>query len=179
MKSVSCSFRSDSWGLMDCSLSGSFLCPWSLQARILEWIAIHLSRWSSWPRNQTCISCIIIRFFTIWATREALKKQTIPSVQFSRSVMSNSMRPHESQHARPSCPSPAPGVHSNSRPSSQWCHPAISSSGIPSSSCPQSLPASEAFPMSQLFAWGGQSTGVSALASFLPENTKEQRADLL
>ena len=90
------------------------------------------------------------------------------SVQFSRSVMSNSLRPHESQHARPPCPSPTPGVHSDSRPSSPWCHPAISSLVIPFSSCPQSLPASESFPMSQLFAWGGQSTGASALASFLP-----------
>ena len=84
------------------------------------------------------------------------------SIQFSHSVVSNSLRPHESQHARPPCPSPTPGVHTDSRPSSQWCHPAISSSVVPSSSCPQSLPASESFPMSQLFAWGGQSTGVSA-----------------
>ena len=94
------------------------------------------------------------------------------SVQFSCSVISDSLRPHESQHARPPCPSPTPGVHSNSRPSSQWCHPTISSSVIPFSSCPQSLPASESFPMSQLFTWGGQSTRVSALASFLPKNTQ-------
>ena len=87
--------------------------------------------------------------------------------------VSNPLRPHESQHARPPCPSPAPGVHSNSRPSSRWCHPAISSSVGPFSSCPQSLPASESFPMSQLFAWGGQSTGVSTLASFLPKNTQD------
>ena len=86
--------------------------------------------------------------------------------QFSRSVVSDSLRPHDSQHARPPCASPTPGVHSDSRPSSQWCHPAISSLVVPFS-CPQSLPASESFPMSQLFAWGGQSTGVSALASFL------------
>ena len=83
--------------------------------------------------------------------------------------MSDSLWPHESQHARPPCPSPTPGVHSDSRLSSQWCHPAISSSVSPFSSCPQSLPASESFPMSQLFAWGGQSTRVSALASFLPK----------
>ena len=69
------------------------------------------------------------------------------------------------QHARPPCPSPTPGGHSDSCPSSQWCHPATSSSVVPFSSCPQSLPASESFPMSQLFAWGGQSTGVSALAN--------------
>ena len=87
--------------------------------------------------------------------------------------MSDSLRPHELQHARPPCPSPTPGVHPNSCPSSRWCHPAISSSVVPFSSCPQSLPASESFPMSQLFTWGGQSTGVSALASFLPKNTQD------
>ena len=86
--------------------------------------------------------------------------------------MSDSLRPHESQHARPPCPSPTPGVHSDWRPSSQWCHPAISSSVVPFSSCPQSLPASESFPVSQLFSWGGQSTGVSALASFLPKKSQ-------
>ena len=95
------------------------------------------------------------------------------SVQFSRSVVSDSLRPHESQHARPPCPSPTPGVHPDSRPSSQWCHPAISSSVVPFSSCPQSLPASESFPMSQRFSWGGQSIGVSALASVLPKNTQD------
>ena len=95
------------------------------------------------------------------------------SVQFSRSVMSDSLRPHESQHTRPPCPSPTPGVHSNSCALSQWCHPAISSSVIPFSSCPQSLPASGSFPMSQLFTWGGQSTGVSASASVLPMSTQD------
>ena len=93
------------------------------------------------------------------------------SVQLSHSVVSDSLRPHESQHARPPCPSPTPGVHSNSRPLSRWCHPAISSSVVPFSSCPQSLPASESFPMSQLFASGGQSTRVAALASFLPKKS--------
>ena len=87
------------------------------------------------------------------------------SVQFSCSVVSNSFRPHESQHTRPPYPSPTPGVHSNSGPLSRWCHPAISSSVIPFSPCPQSLPASGSFPMSQLLAWGGQSIGVSASAS--------------
>ena len=95
----------------------------------------------------------------------------VASVQFSRSVESDSLWPHELQHARPPCPSPTPGVHSDSRPSSWWCHPAISSSVVPFSSCPQSLPASESFPMSQLFTWGGQSIGVSASASVLPMNT--------
>ena len=93
------------------------------------------------------------------------------SDQISRSVVSSSLRPHESQHARPSCSSPAPGVHWDC-PSSQWCHPAISSSVIPFSSCPQSLPASESFPVSQLFGWGRQSTRVSALASFLPQKSQ-------
>ena len=94
------------------------------------------------------------------------------SVQISRSVVSNSLWPHESQHTRPSCSSQTPRVHSDSHPSSQWCHPAISSSVVPFSSCPQSLLASESFPMSQLFIWGGQSTGVSALASFLPKKSQ-------
>ena len=95
------------------------------------------------------------------------------SVQFSHSVVSDSLRPHESQHARPPCPSPTHGLHSDSHPLSQWCHPATLSSVIPFSSCPKSLPPSESFPMSQHFAWGGQSTGVSALASFLPKNTQD------
>ena len=93
-------------------------------------------------------------------------------VQFSRSVISNSLWTQELQNTRPPCLSPTPGVHSNSCPSSRWCHPAISSSIIPFSSCTQSLPASESFPMTQLFAWKGQNTGVSALASFLPKNTQ-------
>ena len=95
------------------------------------------------------------------------------SVQFSRSVVSDSSRPHESQHTRPPCPSTTPGVHSNSYPSSRWCHPAISSSAICFSSCPQSLRASESFPMCQLFASGGQSIGVSASASVLPMNSQD------
>ena len=99
----------------------------------------------------------------------------IRSDQISHSVVSDSLRPHESQHYRPPCPSPTPGSHPDSRPSSQWRQSAISSSVVTFSSCPQSLPASESFPMSQLFAWGGQSTGVSALASFLPK--KSQRWD--
>ena len=93
-------------------------------------------------------------------------------IQFSHSVISNSLRPHELQPTRLPCPSPTPGVYPNSCPSNQWCHPAISSSVVPFSSCPQSLPASRSFPMSQLFSWGGQSTGVSASASVLPMNTQ-------
>ena len=95
------------------------------------------------------------------------------SVKFGRSVVSDSLRPHELQHARPPCPSATPGVYSNSCPSSRWYHPAISSSVAPFSSCPQSLPASGTFPMSQLFTWGGQSIGVSASTSVLPMNTQD------
>ena len=93
--------------------------------------------------------------------------------QFSRSVLSDSLRPHEMQHARPPCPSPTPRVYPNPCPLSQWCHPAISSSIVPFSSCPQSLPASGSFQMSQLFASGGQSIGVSASASVPPMNTQD------
>ena len=128
--------------------------------------------------------------FTIWAHGAAVGKISrcqspstvcslkcslwcqIRSDQISHSVLSDILQPHESQHARPPCPSPTPGVHWDSRPSSQWCHPAISSSVVPFFSCPQSLPASESFTMSQLFAWGGQSTGVSALAVFIPKKSQ-------
>ena len=95
------------------------------------------------------------------------------SVQFSRSVVSDSLRPHEPQHARPPCPSLTPGVHPNPCPMNQWCHPTISSSVFPFSSCPQSFPASGSFPMSQLFSSGGQSIGVSVSASVLPINTQD------
>ena len=101
------------------------------------------------------------------------KEESVQSVQFSHSVVSNSWWPHELQHARPPCPSPTPGVYSDWRPPSQWCHPAISSSVVPFSSCPQSLPASGSFPMSQLITWGGQNIGVSALASFLPKKSQD------
>ena len=101
-----------------------------------------------------------------------ISQHLMSSVQFSHSVVSDSLQPHELQHARPPCLSPTPGVHPDSHPSSQWCHPAISSSVVPFFSCPQSLPASDSFPMSQLFTWGGQSTGVSALASFLPKKSQ-------
>ena len=108
-----------------------------------------------------------------WIEKVALKHK-FSSVQFSRSVMSDSLRPYESQHSRLPCPSPIPGVYPNSCPLSRWCHPTISSSVVPLSSCPQSLPASESFSMNQLFAWGGQITGVSALTSVLPMNTQDR-----
>ena len=115
-------------------------------------------------------SVVAYRVLTVtsWPTYRFLS-----SVQFSCSVVSNSLQPHESQHARPPCPSPTPGVYPNSCPSSQWCHPAITSSVVPFSSCPQSLPASGSFPMSQLFTRGGQSIGVSASASVLPMNIQD------
>ena len=155
---------------IDCSRTDSSV-HGILQAKILEWVAMPTSRGTSQLRDWSQIFRTAGRFFTIWATREA-HGWWIGSVQFSRSVVSDSLRPHESQHARPPCPSPTPRVHSDSRPLSRWCHPAILSSVVPFSSCPQSLPASESFPMSQLFPSGGQSTGVSALRSFLPKNTQ-------
>ena len=97
----------------------------------------------------------------------------VPSVHFSLSVVSDSLWPHGLQHARPPCPSPTPRAYSNSCTLSQWCHPTISSSVVPFSICPQSLPASRYFPVSQLFTWGGQSIGVSASASVLPVNTQD------
>ena len=112
-----------------------------------------------------------------WATVTSLHFRFVykgfSSVQFSRSVVSDSLQPHESQHTRPPCPSPTPGVYPNSCPSSHWCHPAISSSVVPFSSCPQALPASGSFLVSQLFAWGGQNIRVSASASVLPMNTQD------
>ena len=101
------------------------------------------------------------------------KGERFSSVQFSHSVMSDSLWPHGPQHARPPCLSPTPRVYSNSCPLSQWCHPTISSSVIPFSSCPQSFPASGSFQMSQLFASGGQSIGVSASTWVLPVNTQD------
>ena len=95
------------------------------------------------------------------------------SVQFSRSVVTDSLWPHEPQHARPPCPSPTPEVHPNPCPLAWWRHPTISSSVVPFSSCPQSFPASGSFPMSQLFASGGQSIGVSASTSVLSMNTQD------
>ena len=101
------------------------------------------------------------------------REREICEVQFSHSVVSDSLRPHEPQHARPPCPAPTPRVYPNPCPLSRWCYPTISSSAVPFSSCPQSFSASGSFPMSQLFASGGQSIGVSASTSVLPMNTKD------
>ena len=109
----------------------------------------------------------------IWNFGEIFNITIFSSVQFSHSVVSDSLQPHESQHARPPCPSPTPRVYSKSCPSSRWCHPAISSSVVPFSSCPQSFPASGSFKMRQFFASGGKSIGVSASASVLPMNIQD------
>ena len=136
---------------------------------------------ASWPacrflRRQE--GCLIFPFknypqFVVIHSQRFKHTQWSSSVQFSHSVMSDFLRPHEPQHARPPCPSPTPRVYPNPCPLSWWCHPTISSSVVPFSSCPLSFPASGSFPMSQFFAWGGQNIGVSALASVLPMNTQD------
>ena len=108
-----------------------------------------------------------------WTAEKFPPQIPFSSIQFSRSVVSDSLQPQELQHARPPCPSPTPGVHPNPCLAIQWCHPTISPSVTRFCSCSQSFPASGSFPMSQLFAWGGQSAGVSALASCLPKNTQD------
>ena len=119
----------------------------------------------------TSDKCGVLCHPTLKVHLKSWVSETQLSVQFSHSVVSDSLRPRESQHTSPPRPSPTPGVYSNSCPSSRWRHPAISSSVVPFSSCPQSLPASRSFPMSQLFTWDGQSIGVSASVSVLPMNT--------
>ena len=130
--------------------------------------------WFSLPSYNHWTILSLIQHLVYTSVRISLiDKNCISSVQFSCSVVSDSLWPHELQQARPPCPSPAPGVHSNSHPSNQWCHPAVSSSVIPFSFCPQSLPASESFLTSQLFTWGGQGIGISTSASVLQKNTQD------
>ena len=130
-----------------------------------QWLnVVFLRSGSSWWRERMWSSPPPMNILEI----DLHVEQFFSSVQFSRSVMSNSLRPHEPQHTRPPCPSPTPGVHPNSCPLSWWCYPTISSSVVPFSSCLQSFPASGSFPMSQFFASGCQSIGVSASASVLP-----------
>ena len=114
-----------------------------------------------------------VHFFFFFLLGFKISLYWFSSVQFSHSVMTDSLLPHELQHTRPPCPSPTPGVHPNPCPLSKWCHPIISSSAVPFSFCPQSFPASGSFQMSQLFPSGGQSTGVSASTSVLPMNTQD------
>ena len=156
---------------MDCSPPGCSVYG-ICQARILEWVAISLFRGSSGFRDQTWVSCIASWFFTDWVTREG-PLNSFSSVQLSRSVLSDSLKPHGLQHDRPPCPSPTPGAYSNTCPLNWWCHPTISSSVVPFSSCLQPFPASGSFQMSQFFASGGQSIGVSASASVLPMNIQD------
>ena len=136
--------QSQPWELL------TFLLPFSLEnfpSKLLFHVSLHIS----------LIMDLLFKDEYVLITKYLTCKWRFSSVVFSRSVTSDSLWPHESQHARPPCPSPTPGVHPNSCPSNRWCHPAISSSVVPFSSCPQSLPASGSFPMRQLFAWGGQS----------------------
>ena len=119
------------------------------------------------------IASIIVALLIVSQILSHSKPSEYCSVQFSHSVMSDSLQPHESQHARPPYPSPTPEVYPNSCPSSWWCYPAISSSVVHFSSCPQSFPASRCFPMSQLFTWGSQNTGVSTSTSVLPMKTQD------
>ena len=154
-------------------------------------LSLSISQWAASvldPRVGESVSESINNCFSIvadlwvsWTEAHSLSKLDVlrdhllgqfSSVQFSHSVLSFSLQPHESQRTKPPCPSPTPRVHTNSRSSCRWCHPAILSSVVSFSSCPQSLTASESFPMCQLLAWGSQNTGVSALASFLPKNTQ-------
>ena len=142
--------------------------------KIIPLLVLQLQDTTAYPDKNSSFLCVwlykyiyMLKLVTFWWINI-----TMPSVQFSRSVVSDSFRPRESQHARPPCLSSTPGVHPDPGTTSQCCHPAISSSVIPFSSCPQSLPASEYFPMSQLFTWGGQSTGVSASASFPPKKSQ-------
>ena len=148
--------------------------PWNSPGQILEWEIFPFSRESSQLRGRTQVSHIAGSSTLCYYHKITIYiLHTRKSVQFSRSVVSDSLRPHESQHARPPSASPTPGVYSNSCPSSWWCHPAISSSVILFSSCPQSLPASRSFRMSQLLAWGDQIIGVSASTSVLPMKTQD------
>ena len=122
-------------------------------------------------RRSTSLTITEVQIKTIM--RRHLTPIRISSIQFSRSVKSNSLRPHEPQYARPPCPSPTAEVYPNPCPLNQWCHPTISSSVIPFSSCPQSFPGSGSLQMSQLFTSGGQSIGVSISTSVLPMNTQD------
>ena len=128
-------------------------------------------KWFQWTYFLLCTLVIINIQITKFSNK--IISKSIADFSSVHSVVSDALRPHELQHARPPCPSPTPRVYSNSCPSSRWCHPAISSSVGPFSSCPQSLPASGSFPVSQLFPWGGQSIGVSASAAVLPMNTQD------
>ena len=139
---------------------------WDRSAEDRPWRENIFSQWSDCQNTK-------IWWHQAWWERGQRTARPCSSVQFSCSVVSDLLWLHGPQHARPPCPSPAPGVHPNPCPSSRWCHPTISSLVVLSSSCPQSFPASGSFPMSQLFTSGGQSIGVSASTSVLPMNTQD------
>ena len=152
------------WDPTDCNPPGSSVCGVS-QAKILVQVAISYSRGSCDPAQFCKASC---------TGRGVLYLLCLLSVsQFSHSVVSDSLQPHEPQHTRPPCPSPTPRAHPNPCPLCRWCHPTLSSSVIPFCSCPQSFPASGSFQMSHLSASGGQSIGVSTSTSVLPMNTQD------
>ena len=134
-----------------------------LQLKILYMLKRHILGWNNMLPFNICL-------FPLYFPSSIVQFSSAQSLSHVRLFAT-----HESQHARPPCLSPYPRVHSDSCPSSPWCHSTISSLVVPFSFCPQSLPASESFPMSQLFAWGGQSTGVSALASFPPKKSRVDR----
>ena len=146
------------------SLSFSHLTLLKKSLSVTRWCWKHWWNYTNWKGAPI--------FLEVQGQNNLAFSEKIPSVQFSHTWICANLRPHELQHARPPCPSSTTGVHSNSRPTSWWCHPDISSSAVPFSSCPQSLPTSESFPMSQLFAWGGPSTRVSALVWFLPQKSQ-------
>ena len=136
------------------------------------WFLCHLYKLKLWLSNYATPYSVCI-FLVSWDLSLCHIYFIISSVQFSHSAVSNSLRPHKLQHARPPCPSPTLGVHPNPCPLSQWCHPTILSSIVPFSSCPQSFPAPGSFQMSQLFTSGGQSIEVSASATVLPINNQD------
>ena len=147
---------------------------WTLENVLIVNRASKQNIWNGDRIEHSGCTAVSVLQLLAWATYSALLNAfQFSSVQFSRSVVSDSLQPHELQHDSPPCPSQTPGIYPNSCPLSRWCHPAISSSVVPFPSCPQSLPASESFPVSQLFTWGGQSTGVSASASVLLMNTQD------
>ena len=158
---------------MDCSPAGSSV-HGIFQTKILDWVTISFSRGSSTPGIEPVSPALQVDSLpTELPGKPLLLLLFSPSVQFSHSVVSNSLWPHGLQHTRPPCPSPTPGVYSNSCPLSQWCHPIISSSVVPFSSCLLSFPESGSFQMSQFFTSSGQSIGVSASASVIPMNIQD------
>ena len=145
-------------------------CHWQTVLYSSDWG----NKWTNWePQKVPIFPTKIINAYNSTSYYLGPTARQLSTAQFSRSVVSDSLQPHEPQHARPPCPSPTPGVHPKPCPLSRWCHPTILSSAVPFSSCPQSFPASGSFQMSQLFAAGGQSIGVSASTSVLPVNTQD------